>query len=149
MDFNEGFNREELIIFQDTLQGDDRDFCAHFAQAQEENWPELSLQSSEVVGQDYDNLPDLNPVTSSIGDVRRFIMKGGIPGLLAYNGVKATIAATGAYMICPGDTETKTAAASLAGVGMLSGSPTLWTAGALIGAKIGKRALRSIASPKL
>lgn len=139
MNLDAGSDREELAVFQNTLQGDDRDFCVNFIEENEKDLPELSV---------YEDLPDLNPVTSSIGDVRKFIMKGGIPGLLAYNAVKASVAATGAYMICPGDTETRSTAAGLAGVGMLSGSPSLWTAGALIGAKIGKSALKAITSPK-
>ncbi|MCX6735189.1 MAG: hypothetical protein NTZ25_04775 [Candidatus Peregrinibacteria bacterium] len=82
------------------------------------------------------------------GKVRDLVSKLGIPGLLIYNGGKAIAVGAGAYIICPGDTEVKALAAMGAGASLLAASPTLWTAGALIGTKIGKRALKSIASPK-
>lgn len=90
----------------------------------------------------------LDPEKGIYDKVRTLVGKLGIPGLLIYNGGKAITVGTGAYMICPGDVEVKALAAVGAGASLLAASPTLWTAGALIGAKIGKRALRSTTSPK-
>ncbi len=91
----------------------------------------------------------LNPEKGIYDKVRTLVGKLGIPGLLIYNGGKAITVGAGAYMVCPGEMEVKALAAGAAGIGLLSASPTFWAAGALITAKIGKKAYGAITSPKL
>jgi|GEM_PF-2148282 len=94
-----------------------------------------------------DSLIDWDLVEQNIALTRNWIMKRGIPGLLLYNGAKALAVGAGTYLVYPGDTETKVVAAGVASAGLLSVSPTFWTAGALIAAKIGKKVFNSF-SPK-
>lgn len=108
-----------------------------------------ALEGVEVADEIYESLPELNPTLAVIQQARDYVNRLGIPGLLIYNAGKAILVGTGAYIACPGEIEVKALAAGAAGIGLLSMSPTLWTAGALIIAKIGARTLKAAkASPK-
>lgn len=115
IDWDKGPSEEDLSVFDDSIPVDDRGEEKFFK----------------------------NSLAARINRVRALIVKGGIPALLLYNGAKAVVVGTGAYMVCPGDMEVKAIAAGAAGVGLLSASPTFWAAGALITAKIGARALKA------
>lgn len=159
MNLNSGFDQEKLSIFQYIPQGDDRDFCADFAQAQEGNWPELSLQSPETELVDYENLPDLNPVTSMVRAMVAKTVKEvedkGIPVIILYTGFKASLIAGAAYAAADGGIEEKNHAANMAVKALLVASPSIYVAGVLAVAKtlkytinFGKKAMKLIASPK-
>ncbi len=130
IDWNKRPSEADLMVFEDGIPADDT---------------RLIMAVDKIERED---VVPANPLVAQIANVRALIVKGGIPGLLIYNGIKASVVSTGAFMVCPGeDTEVKLIAAGAAGVSLLSASPTFWAACTLIAAKIGKRALNSI-SPR-
>lgn len=101
---------------------------------------------------DYDNLPDLNPITSTIRFVVTRALKEvdekGIPVMLAYNGIKAFVVAGVAFVVSPGELDEKTHSSLIAGAALLGASPTFYAAGVMAVAKTSVRAWKSITSPK-
>lgn len=146
MDLDRGPDQEALGVFQKTLQGDDRGFCADFTEAQEQNWPKLSFQSPEIVVQDYEDLPDLNPITSMVRTMVARTVKEvedkGIPLILFYNGFKASLIAGAAYAAADGGIEEKNHAANVAAKALLVASPTLYVACGLAAVKVVKFTLK-------
>jgi hypothetical protein len=151
IDWDKVPDEKGLGVFRETLQDDDRDF-----NDMQNRWPELfiepkaALPDATILTEDYEDLPDLNPVTSFIADVRIFISKLGIPGLSIYHVLKVVGLPAASYVLCPGDHKIKAIAAGATAATVIAAlplSPTFYALGTLVGAKVGLNLMEKFKKP--
>jgi hypothetical protein len=146
-------DEKALGVFRRTLQDDDRDF-----NDMQNRWPEpcvelnMPVPNVTVLTEDYEDLPDLNPITSTIRAVVvraiKEVEEKGVPAMFAYNGIKALVVAGVAFVVSPGELEEKTHSSLIAGAALLGASPTFYAAGIVAVARTSVKAWKSITSPK-
>jgi len=78
-------------------------------------------------------------IRNAVGVVRKYVGQLGVPGLLVYNGVKASAAGIAAYTLRDGDISEKLNSGLLLGGITIVTSTTFWAAMAMVGHKIMKR----------